>query len=244
MAELPSKICKSCGERFEMRPSEYPSTFKIRVFCSKDCSTQAFSKRMQKFKFKKGDEPWNKNKTGLQKHSLSTRLKMSRASKGRKKSETHRKNIALAKMGEKNPRFGKPSTTRGKHHSESTKEILREYRLWQEIKHDTDIEVLLHEELKRRGIEFQKNIPIFGRPDIFVAPNICIMPGNEYHHAHPSRYKPDDIVIGDKTAQQIWDDDREVDEILTEMGFQVFRFWSEEVQNNPAACIDKALGLL
>ena len=40
--------------------------------------------------------------------------------------------------------------------------------------HDTKIEKILQEQLKRHGIKFQKHIPIQGQPDIFIEPNAFI----------------------------------------------------------------------
>lgn len=63
--------------------------------------------------------PWNKNKKGLQICSDETRRKMSFASKGRKHSKKTIEKIRLAKLGSRNPFYGK-------HHSEKTRRILSE----------------------------------------------------------------------------------------------------------------------
>jgi hypothetical protein len=60
------------------------------------------------------------------KHSEETRLKISTSSKGRKLSEEAIENIRNAKLGDKNPMYGKPSPRRGVTLSEETKHKLSE----------------------------------------------------------------------------------------------------------------------
>lgn len=175
---------------------------------------------------------------------LAVRRKMSLAKLGKPKSDEHKKNISLSKIGSKNPQFGKPAWNRGLSPSESTREKISEARLFQDITHDSKVEKILHAELERRGIEFQKNIPIFGRPDVFIYPDICIFVDGYYDHANPQKYNPDDKIRGSKIAKEIWKYDTEVTECLREMGLKVFRFWSHEVENNLESCVDKILDFI
>lgn len=50
----------------------------------------------------KGNIPWNKGKTGLQVHSDETKTKMSRAAKGRKKSEEHLEALSKSRQNKVN----------------------------------------------------------------------------------------------------------------------------------------------
>ncbi|MDE2590474.1 MAG: hypothetical protein KGL95_12525 [Patescibacteria group bacterium] len=188
-----------------------------------------------------GRSPPNKGQKGLHKDSPETKIKKSLAAKGKKKSEDHRKNIALAKLGPKNPQYGKIPWNFGIPCAPGTIEKIREARLFQEISQDTKPEKLLHAELEKRGIEFQKNIYIDGRPDIFILPNVCIFVDGDFHHANPSKYKPNDRIFEIQIVEEIWKRDKEVTDWLLEMGFKVMRFWQSEIEKDVALCVDMFL---
>ena len=258
--ESPSKICEICRNEFVRRATETKSVFSRRKCCSRTCSgkwrslnvkrasgpdsplyqkprPKSVVDKMKATMFKKGEKPWNADQKGLQTHSQSTRDKMSQAHLGREKSEQHKENISKSKIGPKNPQFGKPAPNRGQHPSESAREKISEARLYQ-ITPSSKLEQMLHQDLHRRGIEFQEGIPIFGHPDIFILPNICIFVDGEYDHADPKKYKPDDIIRVTKIAKQIWAYDKDVTESLEEMGMIVLRFWGNDIKKDPAACVD------
>ena len=167
-----------------------------------------------------------------------TKSKISQALTGKKKSETHSKNMALAKLGEKNPQYGKPAHNRGVSPSESTIDDIRDARWYQKPTKDTDIEMKLFHELEKRGVEYDKHVSIPWQPDILIQPNILIFADGDYYHANPQKYKPNDIIYENETAQQIWEYDNGVTESLKEMGYKVFRFWGSDIKQNVAACVD------
>lgn len=55
----------------------------------------------------------------------------------------------------------------------------------------------------------------------------------DYWHANPNRYKADDIVRRDITAQEIWDKDNKRKEELEEAGYQVYIVWESEFKKDP-----------
>lgn len=108
----------------------------------------------------------------------------------------------------------------------------------------TAIEVKLQELLTFRGLKFETQKLIYGRPDIFIEPNICIFADGIYWHAYPGKYKSDAKMIGGKTAQQIWDKDKRITDYLTNKGYTVLRFWEHEIHNNLEHCVSKIEDLI
>jgi len=161
-------------------------------------------------------------------HTEEARRKISKAGEGRYFSEETRK-----KIGDKH---------RGKSISQEMRKKLRESRLHQIIpKKDTKIEIRMQKSLEERNIIFEKHKPIFGQPDIFIKPNICVFCDGDYWHANPSIYKADKLVVGNKTARSIWKKDKNIKEKLEKQGFKVFRFWEHQINNNINDCIKEIL---
>lgn len=76
----------------------------------------------------KGQEPWNKGKTGI--YSTESIQKMINAKKGAPLSENHKKAIREAQTGENHPMYGK-------HHTEETKEKIRQKQLGKKASEET-----------------------------------------------------------------------------------------------------------
>ena len=63
---------------------------------------------------------------------------------------------------------------------------LRQKRLHQIFpKKDTKIEIILQKELTKRDIPFVTHKALFGQPDIFIEPNICVFADGDYWHNYP-----------------------------------------------------------
>jgi G:T-mismatch repair DNA endonuclease (very short patch repair protein) len=105
----------------------------------------------------------------------------------------------------------------GKKHSENTKNILRikSYNRKQKY-YDTKPELILQNILVDNSIIFQKNVKLYGAPDIFVQPNICIFVDGEYWHNYP----------------HLRDRDLQVNKILKNKGYVVLRFWAKDICSN------------
>lgn len=90
---------------------------------------------------------------------------------------------------------------------------LTKYRVFP--KKDTSIEIKLQGLLRYNNINFETHKPIFGQPDLFIEPNICIFADGDYWHNMPK------MLIRDQ----------EVNDNLTNNGYCVLRI-SESVINN------------
>ncbi len=99
------------GTRYIATPEEYEEA---KLFWS-EC--------MSKYMLENGDHVRAGLLNRTEEQKAITSKKLSKASKGIKKSESHRKNISLSKMGENNPMYniGKDHPMYGKHHTEETK---------------------------------------------------------------------------------------------------------------------------
>jgi G:T-mismatch repair DNA endonuclease (very short patch repair protein) len=134
----------------------------------------------------------------------------------------------------------------GKNLTEETKQKRRlarsKYvpRFW-----NTSIEIALQNILRDNNIVFEKHKPIYGQPDLFIEPNICVFADGDYWHCNPKFYKSDYFHKGYKfIAEEIWKKDKYVTDVLTNMGHKVLRFWEYDINNNIANCFAKIRGLL
>jgi DNA mismatch endonuclease, patch repair protein len=163
--------------------------------------------------------------------------KISKANTGKIHSAEARERHSQAFRGEKHPMWGK-------HQSKESNEKRRQYNLHRVIPNkDTKIEILLQNELQKRNIIFEKNKTIFGRPDIFIEPNICIFADGDYFHANPSIYSAEHKIIGG-LAKDIWKKDWNVTLKLTEQNYFVLRFWENEILKDVKSIGEKIENLL
>jgi len=90
---------------------------------------------------------------------------------------------------------------------------------------NTDIELLVLEELKNRNFIFEQQKKLLGmtKPDFFIEPNIAIYCDGEYWHN-----KIDSM-----------NRDRYVNRGLTEANYKVFRFLGSEIKKDVSACVDR-----
>lgn len=135
----------------------------------------------------------------------------------------------------------------GKKQSEKTKQLIREkangrkrtpdsiikQREWN-IQHpnrkfkDTSIELKIEEELKKRNINYQKQIPLCKVAIVdFYLPEykIIIQADGDYWHNLPKQKEKD----------------KRQDSILSFNGFNVYRFWEHEINKSVSNCIDSIL---
>jgi len=110
---------------------------------------------------------------------------------------------------------------------------------------NTSIEIALRRELWKRGLRYRKNSKdIPGHPDIaFMAKKVVVFCDSEFWHGYDWENMKENI----KSNREFWLPkiernmvrDREVDELLTELGFIVIRFWGKEICQNTKGCADK-----
>lgn len=104
---------------------------------------------------------------------------------------------------------------------------------------DTKPEIALRKALWKRGIRYRKNVRALpGTPDIVLAGRkIAIFVDGDFWHARGHRENPGEEVASNqsfwraKLARNV-ERDREVNDILTEMGWLVLRFWTSDVEKD------------
>lgn len=115
---------------------------------------------------------------------------------------------------------------------------------------DSQIELLLRQELWKRGLRYQKNrTDIFGKPDIvFKGKKIAIFCDSEFWHGYNWEERKKDF----KSHQEFWipkierniERDIEVTNKLESEGWTVLRFWGNEIKKETEKCaniIEKAV---
>jgi len=150
--------------------------------------------------------------------------KVANANRGQKRSPASRKRMSLAHIGipsKKKGKKGVPQTEAGK----------RKIREWQ-INHpnrkfkDTDIELKMEAELQRRGINYQKQVPLCSIAIVdFYLPEyrIVIQCDGDYWH----------------NRQGAKERDERQDKVLIFNGFNVYRFWGHEINKDVIKCINQ-----
>lgn len=118
------------------------------------------------------------------------------------------------------------------------------YNMRQVKNKDSKIELLLRNELWKRGLFYRKNVKrVFGTPDIaFIGKRIAIFCDSEFWHGYNWAERKKDF----KTNQQFWitkiernmKRDNEVNQRLLDDGWKVLRFWGREIQKNTSGCAD------
>ena len=180
-------------------------------------------KKIAKTGFKKGQKPWNKDKTEVYSKEI-----LEKMSKGRKKHYaehgSHRKgkhHLEISKQKNRLAHLGKPTWNKGIPISEEArmKQIRTrstpEYRAlaskrrstYTIPKKDSKPEKILQAFCNSEGIKFQKHKWFnlgFQRAevDLFIEPNICILADGDWSHANPNlikfdgtmKYPPDCVI--------------------------------------------------
>lgn len=110
---------------------------------------------------------------------------------------------------------------------------------------DTSIEILLRNELWRRGLRYRKNVKyIVGKPDIvFIGKKIAVFCDSEFWHGYNWENRKKDF----KSHQEFWipkieknmQRDAEVTEKLENEGWVVLRFWGNDIKKNLMVCADR-----
>lgn len=107
----------------------------------------------------------------------------------------------------------------------------------------TKIEELLGKALWSKGLRYRKNNKdVFGKPDFtFKKYKVAIFCDSEYFHGKDWETQKYRI----KTNTEFWckkiegniERDRLVNETLLKNGWQVIRFWGDEIKKNPDLCV-------
>ena len=109
---------------------------------------------------------------------------------------------------------------------------------------DSQIELLLRQELWSRGLRYIKNVNrIYGKPDIvFIGKKVAVFCDSEFWHGYNWEERKKDF----KSHQEFWipkiernmERDAEVTAQLESEGWTVIRFWGNEIKKNTAQCAD------
>ncbi len=109
---------------------------------------------------------------------------------------------------------------------------------------NSKIEVLLRQELWKRGLRYRKNVKtVFGHPDIaFIGKKVAVFCDSEYWHGYDWEKRKSDI----KSNVEFWTTkiernmarDLEVNDYLTSHGWTVLRFWGKQIEKDTAGCAD------
>ncbi len=173
----------------------------------------------------KGRTAWNKDKTGLFKHSEEWKHQQGERSKERWKDPNYKK-ATLEKL------YKKLITPENK----ERQRILREHQIFP-IK-DTKLERKVQSLLDEQGIYYRKHEPIRGQPDIFIPPpegyedftkGLALFIDGCAFHACPIHKKRAFKAMDDaeKSAH-----DTKVTNSLTNKGYHVMRVWEHDL-NDP-----------
>ena len=109
---------------------------------------------------------------------------------------------------------------------------------------DSQIELLLRQELWSRGLRYRKNVNrIYGKPDIvFIGKKVAVFCDSEFWHGYNWEERKKDF----KSHQEFWipkiernmERDAEVTARLESEGWTVIRFWGNEIKKNTSQCAD------
>lgn len=236
---METKICLECNKEFRKKSKDSKKQWKDRKYCSKSCSDKSrigktgywFGKKLAKSfsdkrnNFEKGHTPWNKNKEW----DNETKLKMSVAKKGKKNSH-----IGIPWTEESKLKMS--NTNKGHFVSDETKDKIRQKCLNRKMRYfkDTSIEIKIENELIKRNIYYQKQVPLckVARVDFYLPEyRIVIQADGCYWHNCPLHGK-------DKFTKSV-EKDKHQDSVLTFHGFNVYRFWEHEINSSVEECINK-----
>lgn len=113
---------------------------------------------------------------------------------------------------------------------------------------DTKPEVLLRKALWKRGIRYRKNyVALPGKPDIALTRyKIAVFVDGDFWHARGHQDSPGEQVASNKEYWQKKlrnnvERDKAVNDVLTEDGWLVLRFWSSDVMKHLDDCINQIL---
>ena len=109
---------------------------------------------------------------------------------------------------------------------------------------DSKIELMLRQELWKRGLRYRKNSKsVFGHPDIvFIGRKVAVFCDSEFWHGYDWERRKNDI----KSNKDFWISkiernmarDQEVNEYLSAHGWKVLRFWGKQIEKDAADCAD------
>lgn len=196
-------------------------------FCSVECRKKNIKKlrnytpeeRRKKYGHTKGktfEELYGKERAKKIKHSMSKKRERTKES-----IEETRKKLKLA--WERNPERKIQQSKRMKENNIGRNKVYS----------NTKIEKIVQEELTKLKVKYViSKTDIFGWPDIFIEPNICIfVDGCYWHCCHIHCPRTDEQAV--KRVKR----DLTVTKYLQDKGYKVLRFWEHDIHENLSECI-------
>jgi len=232
------KPCLFCGIDFTKKSKLSKKEWEARKYCSKACA--------DKSRIGKGGY-WTGKKL---KPEAIAKMKQSKIgsiawNKGKKWSQEVKDKFSKARIGTKRPHKGTKwtdesklkmsNTNKGHYVSEETKEKIRQHRINKPTRvfKDTKIEIKIENELIKRGINYQKQVPLCKIAVVdFYLPEyrIVIQADGCYWHNCPEHGRGEIKNCSEKAIKQ--------DNVLTFNGFNVYRFWEHEINQSVEDCIN------
>lgn len=176
-----------------------------------------------------------------------TRRKIGISGLGRRHSDAFKRKMSLRLIGNKY-RVGKPV-----HHTEETRRKIsqshfgirpgeetrakfREHRMRQVLPtKDTLIERLVQNGLRERGVAFETHKAMYGQPDVFIEPNVCVLIDGCYWHFCPACNSG---KTPDRIQKKNLENDEKVNKRLRDDGYIVLRFWEHDVKKDLDSCLN------
>ncbi len=109
---------------------------------------------------------------------------------------------------------------------------------------DSEIEILLRQELCRRKLRYRKNVAgIVGKPDIvFLKAKVAVFCDSEFWHGFNWEERQNDfssnVTFWKNKIEQNMKRDQLVNSLLKTSGWKVLRFWGQEIRDNTSKCGD------
>ena len=109
---------------------------------------------------------------------------------------------------------------------------------------DTKAEVILRKALWHKGIRYRKNYKALpGKPDIAITKfRIAVFVDGGFWHArdheeHPGEQIQTNIAFWTKKLKRNVERDKEVNQVLLELGWLVLRYWDSDIKKDCGACV-------
>jgi len=104
---------------------------------------------------------------------------------------------------------------------------------------NTSIEIALQTAMRERGLLFDTQGKILGKPDIFIPDyKMCIFCDGDFYHGNPKFFKATDKQFGKTPMKAVRKKDRKITRELRKKGYTVLRFWESDINTNVNDCVD------
>jgi len=157
--------------------------------------------------------------------------------KGKKYTQEQRKKLSISRLkyyGE-----GNSNPMKGRRHSKETKRKMSESWYKSEKSFgfkNTKPERFLQSVLSVNGVKYESQKNIYGRPDIFIEPNVYVFVDGCFHHGCKkcSTEKQLNHYIPQRKIKR----DMIVNKKLEKQGYKIIRFWEHDINNNLNKCLE------